>query len=292
MQFVRNVVCGAVMGVAEIIPGVSGGTLAVLLGIYDKLIAAISRLRQDPKRNLWFLFQVVLGMGASIFALSYVIRFLLEHYPMAVNFFFLGLIVGIIPMLTRRAVKGGFRPGSLVPFFGMLALMLALVIVPKMLGAEASSAVVETMSVGVFFRFLAVGALAALCFILPGISGSMIMVIFGIYNSVIAAISKLNILMLLPVAIGVLIGLLGGARLMDVCLKKAPNATYAAILGLVVGSIFSVVDRAGFVLFSVQGAVSIVTLAIGVGVSLLLASEKVQKLAAGPDQAAPDQPED
>ena len=118
------------------------------------------------------------------------------------------------------------------------------------------------------------------------------MVIFGIYNSVIAAISKLNILMLLPVAIGVLIGLLGGARLMDVCLKKAPNATYAAILGLVVGSIFSVVDRAGFVLFSVQGAVAIVTLAIGVGVSLLLASEKVQKLTAGPDQAAPDQPED
>ena len=285
MEHLRNFLCGAVIGVAEIIPGVSGGTLAVLLGVYDKLIAAISRLKENFKKNLLFLVPVVLGMGVSILALSHVIGYLLEHYPMAVNFFFLGLIVGIIPMILRRATKGGLQPVSLIPFFLTLAAMVALFAVPKLLGTETSGAVIETMSAGVFFRFLGVGALAALCFILPGISGSMIMVIFGIYNSVIAAISKLNIVMLIPVAIGALGGLLFGARLVDVCLKKAPRAAYMAILGLVLGSILSVADRAGFRLFTAEGAVAIVTALAGIAISLLMSSKKVQALTGGAEES-------
>ena len=91
MEFAVTILCGVVIGIAEIIPGVSGGTLAVLLNIYDKLIGSISRLTKNLKKNLLFLAPLVLGMGSGIFAFSFVSSFLLEHFTMAVNFFFWAL---------------------------------------------------------------------------------------------------------------------------------------------------------------------------------------------------------
>lgn len=275
MKYLRNILSGAVIGIAEIIPGVSGGTLAVLMGIYDELIGAISHLTKNIKENLKFLIPLLLGMGASIIGFSHVIKFLLENYPMAVNFLFLGLVVGIIPMLTKRATAGKFKVANVVPFVITFAIMIVLAFVS--MSSDSNAALITSMDVGTFFRFMVIGFLAAVCLILPGISGSMIMVIFGIYDSVINAVTKFDILMLLPVGIGIILGILFGSKAIDFSLKKFPQATFFAILGLVAGSTISIYNRSGFNLMSGQGVVAIITLIIGIAISLFFTSDKFQK---------------
>ena len=110
MKFLLDMLRGAVIGVANVIPGVSGGTMAVVMNVYDKLIGAVSRFRRDWKKNLLILIPIVLGAGIGILAFSSLIKYLLSQYPMAVNFFFMGLIVGSVPMIFRRATSGKFKP--------------------------------------------------------------------------------------------------------------------------------------------------------------------------------------
>lgn len=240
MDFLKNLLRGAIMGISEIIPGVSGGTMAVLMNIYDKLIGAISHLRKDFKNSASLLIPLVLGMAASILAFSHVITPLLQNYPMQVNFLFIGLVCGIIPMLFRHAKADGIKPAQTLPFFIMFALMVLM----ACFYFVTDTSLIISMDAGTFIRFMLIGFLAAVCLILPGVSGSMIMVIFGIYASVIAAISRLDIPMLIPVGIGVIFGLIYGSKIIDYCLHHFPQGTYFAIIGLVSGSIISLVQRA------------------------------------------------
>ena len=109
MKFLVNVLRGAIIGIANIIPGVSGGTMAVVMNIYDQLIGSISKFFRNFKKNLLFLIPILIGAGAGIFLFSLLLGSLLEKYPMPVNFFFLGLILGSIPMLYKRATAEGFK---------------------------------------------------------------------------------------------------------------------------------------------------------------------------------------
>ena len=271
MNFLKNLICGACIGIAEAIPGVSGGTVAVLLKIYDELIGSISKLRKEFQKSLLFLIPIVLGMGLGLFGFSHVITYLLENFPMAVNYFFVGLIVGLVPMLLRRSLDGGFRVSSFWPFLVMLGVMAALAFLP---GESAESAgLITEMDVPTGIRFFFCGIIAAVCMILPGISGSMMMVIFGVYDSVIKAVSTLNIPVLIPVGLGALVGILFGAKLVDFFLRRFPQATYFGILGLVLGSLFSLFQKAGFDFASPQGAAAIFTLAAGVAISLFFTKE-------------------
>ena len=271
MNFLNNLICGACIGIAEAIPGVSGGTVAVLLKIYDELIGSISKLRKEFKKSILFLIPIVLGMGLGLFGFSHVITYLLENFPMAVNYFFVGLIVGLVPMLLRRSLDGGFRVSSFWPFLVMLGVMAALAFLP---GESAESAgLITEMDVPTGIRFFFCGIIAAVCMILPGISGSMMMVIFGVYDSVIKAVSTLNIPVLIPVGLGALVGILFGAKLVDFFLRRFPQATYFGILGLVLGSLFSLFQKAGFDFASPQGAAAIFTLAAGVAISLFFTKE-------------------
>ena len=271
MNFLKNMICGACIGIAEAIPGVSGGTVAVLLKIYDELIGSISKLRKEFKKSILFLIPIVLGMGLGLFGFSHVITYLLENFPMAVNYFFVGLIVGLVPMLLRRSLDGGFRVSSFWPFLVMLGVMAALAFLP---GESAESAgLITEMDVPTGIRFFFCGIIAAVCMILPGISGSMMMVIFGVYDSVIKAVSTLNIPVLIPVGLGALVGILFGAKLVDFFLRRFPQATYFGILGLVLGSLFSLFQKAVFDFASPQGAAAIFTLAAGVAISLFFTKE-------------------
>lgn len=271
MNFLKNLICGACIGIAEAIPGVSGGTVAVLLKIYDELIGSISKLRKEFKKSILFLIPIVLGMGLGLFGFSHVITYLLENFPMAVNYFFVGLIVGLVPMLLRRSLDGGFRVSSFWPFLVMLGVMAALAFLP---GESAESAgLITEMDVPTGIRFFFCGIIAAVCMILPGISGSMMMVIFGVYDSVIKAVSTLNIPVLIPVGLGALVGILFGAKLVDFFLRRFPQATYFGILGLVLGSLLSLFQKAGFDFASPQGAAAIFTLAAGVAISLFFTKE-------------------
>ncbi|WP_054740161.1 DUF368 domain-containing protein [Cellulosilyticum ruminicola] len=273
MEFIWNMIYGAIIGIANIIPGVSGGTMAVILNIYDELISAVSNFTKSFKKSLTLLIPIGIGAGIGIILFSKLIGFLLETYPMPLNFFFMGLIIGSIPMIYKRATVQKFKVVSLIPFVITVAIMAGMSFLSK--DEAVASALITTVTFGTALKLIACGAIAAACTILPGVSGSLILVVLGIYTSVLNAIDTFNIPVLFCVGIGVLIGLLGGAKLIDICLRTNEQLTFFAILGLVVGSVVPVFKASGFA-FGVQAVVSIVTLALGMGISLLFASEKFQ----------------
>lgn len=272
MEFIWNMIYGAIIGVANIIPGVSGGTMAVILNIYDELIGAVSNLRKQFKKNVMFLIPIAIGAGIGIILFSKLIGFLLENYPMPVNFFFMGLIIGSIPMIYKRATVTQFKPVAVIPFVITFAIMVGMSFLGE---GEDTSALITTITLGTAMKLMVCSAIAAACMILPGVSGSLILVVLGVYTSVLNAISTFNIPVLMFVGIGVLIGILGGAKLIDVCLKRNEQLTFFAILGLVMGSIVPVFKESGFIL-SGQTVVAVITLIAGIALSLLFASEKFQ----------------
>ena len=242
LDIILHMVYGAVIGIANIIPGVSGGTMAVMLNIYDKLIDAFTGLRKHFKQSIRFLLPILIGAGLGIVLFSKLIKYLIAEVPLPTCFFFIGLIIGSLPLVFRKALETKFRPLSIIPLVLMLGGMIALAFVNTE-GQETATAAME-LNVGTWLYLFAGSAVAAMCMIIPGVSGSMILMVFGIYASVIGAISDLtkhfldNCLFLLPVGLGVIFGIVFGAKLIDICLKRFPQMTFFAIIGLMLGSPF------------------------------------------------------
>ncbi len=261
MEFLKRVLYGAIIGVANIVPGVSGGTMAVILGVYDKLLESISF--KNLKQNILFLLPIALGGGTGILALSKAMKFLISTYPIATNFAFMGLILGSIPMIWKRArnpkgdPKGetSISPSSILFFVLALAFMLVLAFLEK---GSIENAVQTQLTPGLCIHLGLASVASAFAMLLPGISGSFVMLLLGCYSTVITAISDLNIMLLLPVAAGCGVGLLLGALLISKLLKKFPQATYMAILGLIAGSLVSIYP--GFVL-GAEGIIAVLLLA-------------------------------
>lgn len=269
VQFLWLMLCGAIIGVADVIPGVSGGTMAVVLNIYDELIDAVGNFFKNWKKNVRFLIPFGIGAGLAIIIFGKLIKFLLENYPMQVNFFFLGLILGSIPLISKKSLAGGIKVPGVVALLGGAGVMVAIFL----LSPAESAGLITTLTPYYFFLLVVTSFVAAIAMIVPGISGSMMLLIFGVYYSVIGAVSDLNILVLIPVAIGVLAGLLLGAKLIAVCLKKFPQITYCVIFGLIIGSLFPVIRNAGFT-FSLTGLISILLMLVGAVTAYLMSREK------------------
>ena len=246
MDFLSRMLKGLVVGVANIIPGVSGGTMAVVMGIYDKLIGAVSDLRRDFKNSVIYLFPIGVGALLGILLFSYLIEYLLANFTMPTNIFFLGLILGSIPMIAKKALYQGkkLRVGVSNVLPGLIT--LGAMIVMAVMGTGDQSATEMTGSYFSAIRLFLSAVAAAACMIMPGISGSMIMVLLGVYTSVLTAISSFNIPVLIPVALGVLLGVFWGAKLIDWCMKRFEQQTYFAILGLIAGSILPILLNAGY----------------------------------------------
>ncbi len=266
MKFFQQALYGLLIGVANIIPGVSGGTIAVMLGIYDQLIDAVSSLRRRFWDSVRYLFPIGVGAVAGILLFSHLLKFLLGTYPGPTNFFFLGLILGGIPVIIRRIRSSGrLRPVSIVPLIAAFLCMILLFVFSRSDGGP--TALITSLTFGRTLQFFFCGALAAACMILPGVSGSMVMMLLGVYYSILTAIAELNIILLLPVAFGILLGFFGGAKLIGLCLHRWEQGAYSAILGLIAGSLFPVLNNAQ-IGANLQGVFSIVTLILGVLFSL------------------------
>ena len=247
MDMVKFVIFGAIVGGANIIPGVSGGTMAVILKIYDRLIETLSL--KNVKKNLPFIIPLGIGAAVGIVLFSKAIEFLLGNYPMATNFTFMGLILGSIPMIFQRA------RGEKMEAKGMVSFLVALVVmvVIALLKPAESNAVLALTPLNLLILFGA-SAISTFAMILPGISGSFVMLVLGVYTTVLTSISGVFtwpidgvtwhcVGMLIPVGLGCIVGLIFGSKLVDVLIRKQPQATYFAILGLVVGSLLAVFPK-------------------------------------------------
>lgn len=237
--FFKKFGMGAVIGAAMIIPGVSGGTLAVLLNIYDKLINAISDLRKDFKNSFLFLLPIALGAVAAVAAMYFPLKFLLDKAPLPTVLTFAGLMLGSFPKVFKDGVKNGFKISDIFAVAIPLTVVLGVCFLPHMgavnLGAD--------MRWYAYILLLLVGMLASCALVIPGVSGSMLLLILGYYNSILDTVSALKIefwhsaLVLAIFALGIVAGFFSIAKLMKFLLAKFPRGTYWAIIGFVAGSI-------------------------------------------------------
>ncbi|TFE02506.1 DUF368 domain-containing protein [Jeotgalibacillus sp. R-1-5s-1] len=233
----RNIFRGLAMGTSDVIPGVSGGTIAVLLGIYDQFINAVSGITtREWKKHLPFLLTLGAGMATAILLLSHLIEWLLANYPQPTNFFFLGLIGGILPYLLRESnAKENFKGKHL------LLLFVGAVIVASMAFINpAEEGVITSVTASTALLLFVAGILASSAMLLPGISGSFILLVIGVYETAISAITNLNFVIIALVGAGVAFGFIFSSKAIRYLMNRFPLMMYAFIIGLVFGSLFVV----------------------------------------------------
>lgn len=260
----KNVYRGFMMGASDVIPGVSGGTIALLLGIYDQLIDAINGLfSKQWKKHLRFLIPLGLGVALAIFSLAKVIDWLLVNYPAPLQFFFLGLILGVLPYLFKEAkVKTNFKASH------YLILIIGAVLIGSIDFFDVSKSVIEDRGLVVYLYLFFSGFLASAAMILPGISGSMILLVIGAYSTIMNAISNFDIDVIVVTGIGIAIGILIMSRLIAFFLKKYHVGTYACVIGFVIGSLIIVFP--GWPNNNMLIVASIITFAAGLLVASIL----------------------
>lgn len=240
-EFLLNTVRGAVIGIAMIIPGVSGGTLAVLMNVYDKLINAISDLRRDFKNSFMFLLPIALGAVLGIAAMYFPLKYALEYAPFPTVMLFIGLMAGSCPKILKDAIKNGFTKVHIASILIPLAVVIGICFIPGLGEADLSTSMNDKPYS--YFLLLLVGAVASCALVIPGVSGSMLLLVFGYYNAIFATISGLrvnfghSILVLFTFALGLVIGFFSIAKLMKLFMKKFPKGTAWAIIGFVIGSL-------------------------------------------------------
>lgn len=235
LEPVVNAAKGALIGAANTIPGVSGGTLAVVTGIYDRLIEAIAHFFRGPggwKANVRFLAPVVMGVAVGILAFARVVDFFLQSYPDQTAFFFIGLILGSLRFIVKTGLAGRFRPAYLpagILTFGVLVAM-------ALAGRPPQTEPITTVTVVTAFILFGGGALASATMVIPGISGSFILLIIGLYSTLITAARDLDAAVLGVFMAGAVLGIIIISKLIAFLLERFHGVTYAAIVGLVLGS--------------------------------------------------------
>lgn len=242
-QILYRVFVGVIFGFANIIPGVSGGTAMVVFGMYERIILVITDFRNRIREDWKFFLPIVVGMGISIFLFGSIMDVVLTKHESLMQMFFIGVIVFSVPMIARKsfAAKRSLKADlpCAIAFLAMLGVMIWMAV------AKANAAEVEEVKAEGSFLLLALeligsGALACATMIIPGISGSLVMVMIGMYGKIMAALHTFDLAQLIPFGIGMIIGLFACAKLIRYLLKHHERVTYSAILGFVVGSVFAI----------------------------------------------------
>ncbi|HAR5151403.1 TPA: DUF368 domain-containing protein [Staphylococcus aureus] len=268
-----NILKGFAMGTSDLVPGVSGGTIALLLGIYNQFIASISGIFS---RRFWpsftFLIPIIIGMLLAMGSLSNLFNYLLSQRHIPTMFFFGGLIIGIVPYLLKISnYKTSFTTKH---YMMVIAGIAILIVITLMNNGDKHAGETLTLSTGLIIKYFIAGMCASSAMLLPGISGSFMLLVFGVYGTVMLAISevvKLNFTglpILLAVGFGVLAGFIISSKIIQYFLTHHKLMTFALIIGFVVGSLFAVFP--GLPTNIVMWFVSLVVFIIGFIVSLTL----------------------
>ncbi|MEL1177324.1 DUF368 domain-containing protein [Staphylococcus aureus] len=268
-----NILKGFAMGTSDLVPGVSGGTIALLLDIYNQFISSISGIFS---RRFWpsftFLIPIIIGMLLAMGSLSNLFNYLLSQHHIPTMFFFGGLIIGIVPYLLKISnYKTSFTTKH---YMMVIAGIAILIVITLMNNGDKHAGETLTLSTSLIIKYFIAGMCASSAMLLPGISGSFMLLVFGVYGTVMLAISevvKLNFTglpILLAVGFGVLAGFIISSKIIQYFLTHHKLMTFALIIGFVVGSLFAVFP--GLPTNIVMWFVSLVVFIIGFIVSLTL----------------------
>lgn len=229
-----RVLKGVIIALGFILPGVSGGVLAAILGIYERLLSFMAHLTKNFKENFFFFLPVGIGGILGIGLLSAPLEWLLVHYQVIVLWGFAGAIVGTLPALAKESEKNKKRdPIDLIWFGGsFLVGFLFLYNMNSILGTIPTN----------FFGFLLAGAVCALGVLVPGLSPSNLLLVFGLYDPMLKGFKEFNLVgVYLPIAVGAVAVILLFSKLMEHLLKSFHSRVYHFILGIVLASTLLIV---------------------------------------------------
>lgn len=231
----KNFIKGIAIGIATIVPGVSGGTMAIIVGIYDDLIHSVSSFFKEIKKNIIFLMIVGLGAILGIISFGSIVDYGLQNFKYPVTFLFLGIVCGGIPILYKQSkAKEHSKKDLIFVVIGFLIVMLMTFYKDTVINLSDATGIANI----VFLIFA--GIIIAVALILPGISTSFLLLTFGLYDKTIDAIKTIDLNYLIPIVIGTMLGVIFTTKLLENFLNKQPSKTYLLILGFVIGSILEV----------------------------------------------------
>ena len=264
----KQILQGMVVGIANIIPGVSGGTMMVAMGLYDRLIHAITHLKSEFKESMKLLIPIFAGAGIAIIALSRLFEFLLATWPIPTNFAFCGLIAGSLPFIFEKVKGHKVTVSKIIPFL----IFFGVVILMALLGETGGASADVSLGFVNVLKLFGVGVVAAATMVVPGVSGSMMLMLLGYYDTILKAINDFvdalvkfdmgglatGVGILAPFGIGVVIGIFLIAKLIEFIFSKAEIHAYYGIIGLILASPIAILMKTDWSGFSV--------LMIGIGI--------------------------
>lgn len=278
---IKLILKGMVMGIANIIPGVSRGTMAVSMGIYDRFIHCLTHLFKEFKESMKFLIPLFIGIGIALVGLSFIIEPAFEHFPLQTSCLFIGLIVGGLPAICKKVKGKGVKVSYIIPFLIFFAIVVGMAV----LGEHEGNAADLSFGLWSVIKLFLVGIIASATMVIPGVSGSMMLLLLGYYNPIISSIKNFvtalvsfdvqGILqgcgVLVPAGLGIVVGIFAIAKLIEVIFEKFPTQAYWAIIGLIVASPIAVLLSVGISTVTIWSVlVSIVTFVVGFVIAMKL----------------------
>lgn len=225
---------GAVIGGTMLIPGVSGGTMAMMLGVYDRLITSVSEFFRHKRQSLIFLLVFCLGAGLGMLLIAKPLLRILDAFPLPAGYFFMGAVAGSVPMIYQKARASSFRWRDPVYVIVGMAMVFLLSYLPADPTQDTAA-----LAANPLYLILA-GLIAAVALVLPGISVSYLMLMMGLYDKMVQAMDSLYLPFLIPLAVGLALGIISTAKVLDLLMTRHPRPTYLIILGFMLASVLSV----------------------------------------------------
>lgn len=290
--WIMKVLRGMLIGTANLIPGVSGGTMMVSMGVYDTIIYSVNHLFKEFKKCISMLLPYAIGMAAALLLGAFGLKAAFANFPLPTNTLFIGLILGSVPMIFSNVQTNGIGKKKTGISVALFIAFFALVVLLKVFEAENEAEI--TVNFGNMILFMILGIVASGTMVIPGVSGSMMLKTLGYYEPIytdgvtglVTALANgdwANVghysAILVPFLIGIVIGIFAVAKLIEVLLKRWEGFTYAAILGMVLASPVVILMNPDIYgnLSAVNIIVSAITLVLGCFISLKLGNEKKEE---------------
>lgn len=267
----KDILVGALVGLVSMLPGASGATIAVIFGIYERLVSDLADIRHRLLKDLRFIILIFIGIVLGMMVCAFGLEFLMDHIEVPTMFFFAALIVAQIPDIMKLGDDGEtLSKWNIAAFIVGFVIMIAFLFL-----GDGNDVKLEGITGTVLMAL--VGITLAVSKLAPGVSGSTVLLALGLYAPFMHALTDMDIGYLLPILIGLVIGVLGFSKIVDHCMRNHKKSTYVMILGLTAGSVITVSVQAimklnGTEMIAMSIAGIVIGLLLGIGLSKVASS--------------------